>query len=252
MRVQRQPTDFWRSVVLAMATLALALTMPLSAQEMEPVALLKEMSKQIESLDAFMLEGDAYDDARLREGQIIQHTSQLTMRVKRPDSLRFTNRSADGSKEIYFADGMLTVTGQPQNLYAQTEIPKGIASAVIFAMDELDIDAPLMDLLTANIAENLTKDARNVRYLGKSLVREKLYHHIGLRGPETDVQVWIAVDGPALPGKIVLTSKWEGGSPRHVAFLEWDTTPDLSADTFEFKPQAGAMKIEFLRTSQDQ
>jgi hypothetical protein len=250
MRVRQQPTDFWRGVVLAMATLVL--TMPLTAQEMEAVALLKKMSSQIEGLDAFVLEGDAYADARLREGQIIQHTLQLTMRVDRPGSLRFTNRSADGTKELYLSDGTLTVSSQPQNLYAQTEIPNGIASAVTFAMDELDIDTPLMDLLMANVAENLTEDARNVRYLGKSLVREKLYHHIGLRGPETDVQVWIAVDGPALPGKIVMSSKWEGGSPRYVAFLEWDTTPNLPNGTFEFEPPEGAMKIEFLRTSQGQ
>ena len=250
MRIQQSPSGFWRGVALAITTLVL--TVPLSAQEMDPIALLKKMSSEIENLQSFILEGDAYADARLREGQIIEHASHLTMRVARPDSLHFTNQSAEDSNEIYFSDGTLTVSTQPRNLYAQAEIPAGIDSAVLYAMDELDIDAPLMDLLMANVAENLTEGASNVRYLGLSLVREKIYHHVSLRGPETDVQVWIAADGPTLPGKIVLTSKWEGGTPRYVAFLSWDINPDLPEGTFHYTPPEGAMKIQFIRDSQEQ
>lgn len=250
MRVQQRQSNFWRGVALTISSLVL--TAPIAAQEMDPVALLKEMSNEIENLESFVLEGDAYADARLREGQIIEHASHLTMRVSRPDALRLTNRSAEDSKEIYFSDGVLTVSALPRNLYAQAEIPKDIATAVTFVMDELDIDAPLMDLLMANIAENLTTDSTNVRYLGTSLVREEIYHHIGLRGPETDVQVWIATQGPALPGKIALTSKWEGGSPRYVVFLDWDTSPDLPEGTFEYVPPKGAVEIPFIHDAQGQ
>jgi hypothetical protein len=44
----------------------------------------------------------------------------------------------------------------------------------------------------------------------------------------------------------VITSKWEGGAPRFVAFFEWDTTPTFSDDLFEFEPPEGAIEIDFL------
>lgn len=90
-----------------------------------------------------------------------------------------------------------------------------------------------------------------MRYLGTSFIREKVHHQIGLRGPEVDMQIWISADGPPLPGKIVMTSKWEGGSPRFVAFLNWDTNPSIPTDSLRFEPPAGATKIEFLLDSQD-
>jgi hypothetical protein len=208
------------------------------------------MSNEIAGLDRFIINGDAYADARLAEGQIIEHASKVTLWVMRPGTMRMINQTTEGSKEIFFNDGVLTVSIQPQNFYAQTEIPKGIESAMDFAISELNIDAPLMDFLMKNVAETLSKDASSIRYLGTSLIRDTAYDHVGIRGPEIDLQIWIPVDGAALPGKIVMTSKWEGGSPRFVAFLDWEINPTVESASLEFAPPEGAVRIEFLLDSQ--
>ena len=62
----------------------------------------------------------------------------------------------------------------------------------------------------------------------------------------SDVQIWIASEGRPLPGKLVISSKWEGGSPRFVAFFKWDTDPAFEPDLFTFDPPDGAVRIEFL------
>lgn len=98
------------------------------------------MSQTIGGLNRFVIHGDAYVDAGLDEGLVIEQSSQVTARVMRSDALRITNKDAEGSKEIYFYDGTLTVSSQPRNFYAQTEIPKQIAAAVDFAVNELTID----------------------------------------------------------------------------------------------------------------
>ncbi len=223
---------------------------PALSDELDPIALLYNMSNEIAKLDRFIVTGEAYVDARLAEGQIIEHASKVTVRVKRPSSMRMTNQTSEGLKEIYFNAGVLTVSTQPQNYYAQAEIPEGIGAAAEFATRELGIDAPLIDLLMKNVSENLSKDARSIDYLGTSLIRDAIYNHIGIRGPEIDLQIWIPVDGPALPAKMVMTSKWEAGSPRFVAFLNWEVNPEIKADSFEFTPPEGAIKIQFLHDSQ--
>jgi hypothetical protein len=222
------------------------LTAPLSAQEVDPAELIQKMGDTIESLDRFVIRGDSYTDARLPEGLIVEQASEITAKVVRPGSMMLATEAADGGQGIHFHDGVFTIITQPQNFYAQTEIPDDLASAVAFAIEDLEIDAPLMDLMLKDVGGNLTKGA-DIRYLSPSLVRGKLYHHIALRGPEVDLQIWIAAEGPPLPGKIVLTSKWEGGSPRFVAFLEWDTDPVLERSSLEFEPKEDARKIDFAR-----
>ena len=66
-------------VVLAAGAFATSV----SAQESDARALLGRMSSEIAGLESFIIRGDAYTDARLGAGQIIEHASEVTMRVHR-------------------------------------------------------------------------------------------------------------------------------------------------------------------------
>ena len=220
------------------------------AQEFDARTLLEQMSAEIAGLDSFIVQGDGYSDARLTSGQIIEHASQVTLRLRRPGSIRITNRSSGYTKEIFFHDGLLTVYSTDGNFYAQTEIPKDVDSMLDFAVNEVGIEAPLLDFVSRDVSGHLLEDADDVRYLGTSLIRDETFHHIGMRLPEVDVQIWIASEGQPLPGKISISSKWEGGSPRFVGFLSWNTDPDIPVDSLKFDPPSGAIEIDFLLDSQ--
>ena len=219
---------------------------PALAEDPDPVTLLKDMSSSIAATSQFVIHGSTYADRRLDEGQMIEHGSKVTVHLQRPGSLRLTREDTVEVKEIIVNDGVLTVSMQPRNFYTEADVPEGLEQAVEFAIDELGMDAPLMDLLMEDVADNLTQDATNVNYLGTTLVRGTAHHHVGIRGPEIDVQVFIPTEGDPLPGKIVMTSKWEGGAPRFIAVLDWDTNPEMAADAFDFTPPEGAVKIEFV------
>jgi hypothetical protein len=115
-----------------------------------------------------------------------------------------------------------------------------------YAMDEVGIESPLLEFISADVANELLQDADEVSYLEASLIRDQIYHHVGIRSPEVDVQIWISAEGRPLPGKLVITSKWEGGAPRFVAFFEWDTNPTFQRDLFEFEPPDDAVEVEFV------
>jgi len=246
-------TKMCKSMFLTLtATIAAGVfTTSASAQEVDAKALLEQMGAEIAGLDSFIVHGDAYADARLDAGQIIEHASQVTLRLRRqPGSIRITNRNSEGTKEIYFDGGLLNVYSSSDNFYAQTEIPKGVESMLDFAVNEMGIEAPLLDFVSANIAADLLQDADEVRYLGTSLIRDQILHHIGIRSQDVDVQIWIASEGRPLPGKLVISSKWEGGSPRFVAFFQWDTAPTFPRDLFKFEPPDDAIEVDFLHNLQ--
>ena len=239
----------WRTVTLGI--MAGAFTAGASAQEVDAKALLAQMSAEIAGLNSFIVHGDAYADARLDAGQIIEHASQVTLQLRRePGSIRITNRNAENTKEIYFDDGSLSVYSTNDNFYAQTDIPKGVESMLDFAVNEARIEAPLLDFVSENIADDLLQDADEVRYLDTSLIRDEIFHHIGIRTPDVDIQIWIASEGRPLPGKLVISSKWDGGSPRFVAFFNWETNPEFERDLFKFDPPNDAIEIDFLLAQQ--
>jgi hypothetical protein len=215
------------------------------AQDDKAMEILRGMSAEIASLERFVVNGDGYVDARLDAGQIIEHSMDATMRMNRPNAMRITNRDAESTKEIYFGNGVLTVYSQDQNFYAQKDLPEGVDAAANFAINELGIDAPMLDFVFNDVAGHLLEDSESLEYLGLSRFRGMTYHHIGIRTPEVDVQLWIASEGQPLPGKMAISSKWEGGSPRSVFFFSWDTSPDFDQKAFSFEPPEGSARINF-------
>ena len=241
--------SIWRTVTLGIVAGAFAAGA--SAQELDAKVLLEQMSAEIAGLDSFIVHGDAYADARLDAGQIIEHASQVTLRLHRqPGSIRITNRNSEGTREIFFDDGLLSVYGSNDKFYAQTTIPKDVESMLDFAVNEVGVEAPLLDFVSSNVANDLLQDTDDVSYLGTSLIRDEIFHHIGIRTADVDIQIWVASKGRPLPGKLVISSKWEGGSPRFVAFFKWDTDPDFQRNLFRFDPPGDAIEVEFLHNLQ--
>ncbi len=213
------------------------------AQEPDPRELLSRMSIEIAGLEHFAISGDAYSDARLDAGLIIEHAAQATMQVSKPDSVKITNLTEEDLKELYFTANQLTIYTQSKNFFGQVEFPEGTTNGLSYAVDELGIDAPMIDFVAGNVAERLLTTATEVLYIGRSLIRNSEYEHVVIRTAEIDIQLWIAAEGPPLPGKMALSAKWDGGAPRTVVFMNWDTTPTFADDLFDFEPPDGVVEI---------
>ena len=215
-----------------------------NAKELDPVNLVKEMGKEIAGFNSFILQGDTYVDARLDAGQIIEQSAQVTMRVARPGLIRITNKSLETTKEIYLEDHQITIYDSSTGFYGQKEIPSEIKDPLKYSVDRLGIDVPLLDILDRDLTLELLEQATEVQYLGESLVRGNTYHQIGFRLPEIDLQLWIRSEGRPLPGKFVISAKWEGGSPRTVSFINWEVNPTISPESLKFDAPKNAIRIE--------
>jgi len=70
------------------------------AQDNQATDILRAMSDEIAGLDQFIITGDGYFDARMDAGQIIEHSTDVTMRMSRPDAaMRITNVVAEEDAE---------------------------------------------------------------------------------------------------------------------------------------------------------
>ena len=136
--------------------------------------------------------------------------------------------------------------------YAQASIPDEIETAAEFALEELGVEAPLLDMIYKDASTHLLSSDETILYLtDKARVGGTDCHHLAIRGAEVDVQLWVEEGDRPVARKIMIVSKWEGGSPRFTAHLDWDTNPKFESDLFEFKAPKDAMKIEFVTESSE-
>ena len=222
-------------------------------QDAKAIEVLKQMAAYKTSLNQLELKGVTFTDARLGAGLMVSNSEEVQLSISHPGSMRAYSFDGVATKGLYFHDGLLTVYNSESKLYAQASIPKEIEAAMEFALEELGVEAPLMDLIYQNASAHLIGSDETILYLtDKSRIGGTDCHHLAIRGAESDVQLWVEEGDRPLPRKIMITSKWEGGSPRFIANLSWETDPKFKPGFFEFKAPEGATKIEFTTESAEQ
>jgi hypothetical protein len=216
-------------------------------QDAKAIDVLKKMAAYRSTLDQVTIKGVNLTDAKLGGGLMVSNAEEVHVSVNRPGSMYISSFDGETKKGLYFHNGLLTVFSSEDKLYAQAEIPKEIDAAMDFALDELGIEAPLMDLIYHDVLTHLIGSGETILYLtDKSRVGGTDCHQIAIRGSEVDVQLWVEEGDRPVARKIMITSKWEGGSPRFTANLRWDTDPKFKPGMFEFRAPEGATKIEFV------
>ncbi|MEH6593837.1 MAG: DUF2092 domain-containing protein [Halioglobus sp.] len=215
--------------------------------------ILQSMSAHTAKLDKLVIEGTSFTDARLPAGLMVSNPTEIKVTIDRPGSMHISNFDGHEKKEIYFHEGRLTVFSSGSNFYGQAEIPEEIEAAAEYALEELDIEAPMMDLLYRDVPTQLMSSDDEIVYLtDKSRIDGMDCHHIAIRGSEIDLQLWVAEGDRPVLRKIMMTSKWEGGAPRYVAIMRWDTAPRVTEEMFIFKAPEGSIDIGFTRDTNEQ
>lgn len=209
---------------------------------------LKSMGEYTASLDRAVISGSSLSDARLDAGLMVANTTEMTFHFDRPGALHIKSFDGVSSKELFFDQGLITVYDSENQFYAQENIPEEIEVAMAFALEELGIDLPLMELVYQDTNSRLLSSDATILYLtDKARVDGVDCHHIAIRDSDIDFQLWVQEGDQPLPRRVMITAKWEGGSPRFMASMNWDTVVAFGDEVFKFKAPEGATNIGFTR-----
>ena len=208
---------------------------------------LNRMAAYTGSMDQLIIKGEVFADARLDAGLLVSNPVEITIKIDRPGSIFIEKFDGLHTKKIYIHNGKLTVFNSEKNFYARAEVPENIQDAMQYAMEEFELDTPLAELFFADSAVALITEQDTLIYLtDKSRISGVDCHHIAVRGAEIDLQLWVEEGDSPAPRKMTMTMKWEGGSPRQTALMEWTSTSDLDPKVFDFEAPEGAQEIRFL------
>ena len=157
------------------------------------VEVLQQMDAYTDSVQKFIIKTESYGDASIGPGMIISNPFITRIAAERPGSLHAVTKSGSSTNEIYLYKGKLTVYSNDKKLYTHADVPNPLSEALLYALEEYDVETPLLDLLILKSLDRLVSREDIVTYVtGDSQIRGVDCHHILLSGSLADFQVWIA------------------------------------------------------------
>jgi len=208
--------------------------------------ILREMGEYLKTAEEFSFRADVASDEIVGE-QMILFGGVAQISIRRPNRFNSEFNGDRRQARVVFDGKTVTLFNAAKNLYAVTDAPPEIDSALDHLFELYGSSVPLADLIYADPYRTLIENVETGFVVGKHAVSGTRCHHLAFTQEEIDWQIWIE-DGPRpVPRKLVITYIDEPGSPQYIAELsDWNFQPRLSDHHFTFRPPAGSDEIEFM------
>jgi hypothetical protein len=235
------------SVSLSVVMASTAALSSAHAGEAEAKSLLKAMSDYIGSQKSLSFAYDATFEVVTKDQQKLQFANSGTVEMDRPDRIHAIRHGGFADVAMTFDGKTLSISGKEAKIYAQTEIPGSVDNLVDVLRDKYDRPLPAADLLLSNTYDVLMADVTDVKDLGSGIIGGQECDHLAFRTKDVDWQIWIAQGDKPYPCRYVISTKTVDLAPQYsIQLRDWNTGGNSAAD-FEFKPDAGAMKVDLAK-----
>jgi hypothetical protein len=167
--------------------------------------------------------------------------------LRRPGEMRIERVSPNGHV-VFRDDGkQFSVYNSDKNIYASEPAPGNLDQAADQAREQLQVDAPGVDLLASNPYDALTEGVTEGRYIGlEPMGGGVMAHHLAVTKKDVTYQIWIQDGSQPVPLRYVVAGRNLRGSPQFTIVLRnWQPNALVSGDSFAFTPPAGAKKVAF-------
>jgi hypothetical protein len=233
--------------IAAVTALALAAQAQPTGIDPEAQRLLKASTGFLASQQRFSADTRNTLEVVLKSGQKIEFNHTARTSVQRPNKLR-AERTGDLVQQLFVYDGnTLTLFNPKDKAYAQVPAPDTLEAMLDFARTTLDIVAPAGDLLDKNAYDILMDGVTDGFVVGKAVIEGMRCDHLAFRAPHVDWQIWVQEGAQPLPRRLVITTRDLPNAPQFaVTMTKWNLKPSFDAQTFKFRPAAGATKVDFL------
>ena len=209
--------------------------------------LLREMSKNLSAVPAFSYTSNETREAAGSGGA--KTTKQRTREViiRRPNMAVFKGSGEAGDTAGWYDGKQLTLVSSKDKVWARGPMPPTLDEALDFLAVEYAAALPSADLLYSSPYDALmTKDTVG-GWVDVQKVGDRNCDHLAYRQAVVDWELWLSENGRG-PCQFKITYKSEPGQPTTmVTYSNFNTSPQVSDDTFTPKVPEGYTRIKILR-----
>lgn len=209
--------------------------------------ILRQMSSYLSGAKEFSFRAFVTYDTLSQASQTIQYGGTLQVFVRRPGSLFAEFDGDERHSRIVISDSNLNMIDMRKQLYSVTPVLPHIDDALDTIFEKYGITLPISDFVYSNPYKILLENVQKGRFIGTHKIEGVSAYHLAFSQETIDWQLWIKSGPMPVPLKIVIDYKTEQGSPRYTArFSEWNFTPYISEQFFDFHPPSGTSEISVL------
>ncbi|MGM4905675.1 DUF2092 domain-containing protein [Tardiphaga sp. 866_E4_N2_1] len=229
-------------VALVAAAIAFS-AQPASADD--PAKLLKAMAEYTAAQKSISATFESDIEVVTPELEKIQFTSSGRMQLSRPDKLRISRTGGYTDVDFIYDGKTASIYGNNAKAYVQADLVGSIDQLVDLIQAKSGAAMPGTDLLLTNTYDVLMSNVVQAQHIGQGMIDGVECEHLAFRGADIDWQIWIESGARPVPRKYVITSKTVTGAPQYTLRIrDWKNDAVVEADTFVFKPPAGATKVD--------
>lgn len=213
----------------------------------EAVKVLRGMTDYLSGLSQFRVHARNMREDLLDSGHRVDFEVATVVTVSRPNKLR-VDRVGPGVDQSFYYDGKtLTMYNPSHKVYATVPAPATIEHTLDYARESFGITAPVSDLVYRDSFPLLMQDVTLAMVVGEELIGGVKCKHLLFSRPGVDFQIWVAVGGPPLPHKYIVT---DTGTPELLSITtvmsDWNVAPAAPDSHFTFAPPPGAKATTFM------
>jgi hypothetical protein len=184
-------------------------------------------------------------DVMQDDGRLLEFGSRREVTLRRPDRVRIGVTRRDGDeKTLYFDGSAILIDLAGHQAFVREEYPGTLYAALEHLSDELGTPVPLSNLLTENFAGPTVSQIQTGYSIGQANIDGRNCEHLAFRLDDVDVQMWIEEGDRPLLARVVITHKYDEGSPQFRATLrDWDLQPETPDTLFQFEPAEGSERL---------
>jgi hypothetical protein len=239
----------WASAVACFSAGSAAAQAPEAvAEQREERALeiARRMAAALSSAESLRLTAAMSYDAVQADGQAIEFGVVRTFALRRPDRARVEAVDRSGARIVFVYDGeRIVLSDESHEVYAAAAHRGDFESMQAYLRDELRVPTPLGEFLSLDLFDTLAA-SDSARWVDEQMLDGVLCDHLAFRNAEKGLQIWVPRQGDPLPRRVVITYEGARGRPQFRADLrDWELSPKLGDELFEFTPAADAERIYF-------
>ena len=233
-------------VAIGAAAAAIACGTPpaLADSSSDAKAVVKSMADYLAKQSNLHFTFDTDLDVVTDELQKVTFASSGDATLSRPNKIKLSRQGGFTDFDLISDGKTVTVNGNKAGLYATTEAPASLAD-LVQKLDDIGIKSPAADLLGPDAYDQLIDADADGKVIGTGYVDGKECTHVAFRSSNVDWQLWVETGDAPLPCQYIITTKHVAQAPQYsIRFSGWSTGVAPAADTFAFKPTAGAKQVK--------
>jgi len=212
----------------------------LVASETSAKYILDRAFRYLSSMDKYAFNAIVIDEIPTVDG-MSKHRNDISIKVDRPDKLRFDRKFEGHSKSYYINSGLFTIMDNDMGFYGQLKTPKSLDKTLDFLFKKYDISAPLSSLIYSDMYKR-TK-AKKGKNFGLRRLNGVECNYIAFKNRAREIHVWIATgDEPLVQGYTIIDTNIQS-RPKTYTVIKWDKSANISDSDFDFVAPKDATKI---------